>query len=187
MAAAKVRGKSLQTAFAGRESAKAAGQPDARTQFELGSLTKTLVGSWQPARPRDTAFEYSNLGYGLLGYALAREAGQALDVLLRDQVLAPLGLQGMVLARPGTPAGRLATGHDAQGQAVPPWHFDVLAGAVALRATLAETVHYAQAALGVVDLGCRENVRVATNQFLAQATGDLIEVVPTILAGDLAA
>jgi CubicO group peptidase (beta-lactamase class C family) len=228
MAAARVRGKALQTAFAGRKSANAATLPDTSTQFELGSLTKTFVGlllaqqvlagrmtlegpvqtalpdglklldslgqplrwvdlathrsglprlpanlapslpqdpyadydearlqafvgSWQPTRPRDAAFEYSNLGYGLLGYALAREAGQALDVLLRDQVLAPLGLQGMVLARPGTPAGRLATGHDAQGQAVPPWHFDVLAGAGALRATLAETVHYAQAALGVVD------------------------------------
>jgi CubicO group peptidase (beta-lactamase class C family) len=42
--------------------------------------------------PRPVRYEYSNIGYGLLGYAIERKTGQTLDTLLRRDIVAPLGL-----------------------------------------------------------------------------------------------
>ena len=114
-----------------------------------------FLEAWRPDRPRDARFEYSNLGFGLLGHALALQAGVAFDALLQREVLAPLGLSAITLARPGVGATDMAQGHDAQRQPVPFWHFGVLAGAGALRANLGEMLHYAQAAIGVVDTPLR--------------------------------
>lgn len=113
-----------------------------------------FLAAWAPTRPRDASWEYSNLGFGLLGHALARRAGQDFEALLRERVLAPLGLQGMglSLARPGRsePTHRLR-GHDASAKPVPGWHFQVLAGAGALLGSARHLARYAQAALGLVD------------------------------------
>ncbi|MBP6251256.1 MAG: serine hydrolase [Rubrivivax sp.] len=114
-----------------------------------------FLEAWRPDRPRDARFEYSNLGFGLLGHALALQAGVAFDALLQREVLAPLGLSAIMLARPGVGTTDMAQGHDEQRQPVPFWHFGVLAGAGALRANLGEMLHYAQAAIGVVDTPLR--------------------------------
>jgi CubicO group peptidase (beta-lactamase class C family) len=37
-------------------------------------------------------YEYSNIGYGLLGYAIERKTGLTLDTLLQRYIVAPLGL-----------------------------------------------------------------------------------------------
>ncbi|TFG74278.1 MAG: class A beta-lactamase-related serine hydrolase, partial [Chrysiogenales bacterium] len=54
--------------------------------------------------PRDigASYEYSNLGVGLLGEALARRAGKSYEALLTERIFRPLGMNssGIVL-RPG--------------------------------------------------------------------------------------
>lgn len=113
-----------------------------------------FLADWRAERPRDTQWLYSNLGVGLLGEALARHAGRDFDTLLRERVLAPLGLAGMAmsLARPGRaePPRRLR-GHDASGQPVPGWHFQSMAGAGALLGSVRHLARYAQAALGLIE------------------------------------
>jgi CubicO group peptidase (beta-lactamase class C family) len=42
--------------------------------------------------PSAVEYEYSNIGYGLLGYAIERETGLTLDTLLQRDIVAPLGL-----------------------------------------------------------------------------------------------
>lgn len=42
--------------------------------------------------PRAVEYDYSNLGYGLLGYAIERKTGLTLDTLLQRDIVAPLGL-----------------------------------------------------------------------------------------------
>lgn len=115
------------------------------------ALLHAFIADWRATRARDASYDYSNLGAGLLGHALALRAGQPFEPLLRTRILAPLGLEGMVLAMPGSAVGALAPGHDAQRRPVPPWHFDVLAGAGALRGSARHLARYAQAALGLID------------------------------------
>lgn len=110
---------------------------------------------WTPQRARDEAFEYSNLGFGLLGQALAFQAGLDYPTLLRRRVLEPLGLQDMQLSMTGWKSP--VAGHDEQGRPVPAWHFtDATAGAGAIVSDARSLARYAQAALGVFDHPLRE-------------------------------
>lgn len=112
---------------------------------------------WQPTRPRDSGFEYSNLGFGLLGHALAAQAGVELETLLRREVLAPLGIEGITVAHTGQAAdSTLLPGHDASGKRVPPWHFDAMVGAGGLRARLSDMVRYARCAADAAPNPLRE-------------------------------
>ncbi|MBP6899853.1 MAG: serine hydrolase [Burkholderiaceae bacterium] len=111
-----------------------------------------FIDGWRASRPRDSQWEYSNLGYGLLGHALGLRAERPFGQLLQERVLRPLGLQAeMQLSAPGQRIVDLLPGHDADGRPVPPWRFDALAGAGALVGTAAALARYAQAALGGVD------------------------------------
>ena len=146
--------------------------------------------AFKPTRRRDEAYEYSNHGYGLLGWLLARRAGQPLSALMEARILAPLGLggpSGMRLRLKPQAGPGLVQGHSAQGQSVPAWHFDALAGAGALLATAAQLARYGQAALGLVkhplseafalalkphsDLGPAANVKTGLAWMLAERKG----------------
>lgn len=81
----------------------------------LGDLYRTSM----PAReylPRATAvapgtFVYSNMGYAVLGEALAEESGTPYEELVRERVLDPLGMDDTVISGDGVP----------EGGAEPPW------------------------------------------------------------------
>lgn len=112
-----------------------------------------MLRAWQPLRGREAAFEYSNLGIGLLGWLLARDAALPFATLMRQRILLPLGL---------AEALPLAQGHDATGRPVPAWHFeDTLAGAGALRLSAAQLARYVQAALGLVEHPLRDAFALA--------------------------
>lgn len=101
------------------------------------------------ALPRDIGaqYEYSNLGVGLLGHALARRAGMDYETLVRRRVLDPLGMTDTRISLTASMKDRLALGHDAAGTTVPNWDLDVLAGAGALRSTANDMLTYIAANL----------------------------------------
>ncbi|MBB3085230.1 serine hydrolase domain-containing protein [Geodermatophilus sabuli] len=94
-------------------------------------------------------FHYSNLGFGLLGELVARLRGRAWDDVVRDEVLAPLGMT-RTTPRPVAPA--------AEGHAVHPWadvvlpepehHAGVMAAAGQLWSPLADLARFAVFLLG---------------------------------------
>ncbi|MCE9658227.1 MAG: beta-lactamase family protein [Burkholderiales bacterium] len=102
---------------------------------------------FKPTVARDTRWEYSNLGFGLLGYALGRAAGSSYPAQLDERVLRPLGMTRSTLSLPGRALAGLVDGHDADKRRVPHWHLDVLAGAGGLVMPAADLARYAQAAL----------------------------------------
>jgi D-alanyl-D-alanine-carboxypeptidase/D-alanyl-D-alanine-endopeptidase len=85
-----------------------------------------------------TVEEYSNLGVGLLGHALACRAGKTYEALLRERVLEPLGLDSTAITLSRSMSKRLAPGHDAALKSVPGWNLgpSPLEGAGALRSTV---------------------------------------------------
>lgn len=102
-----------------------------------------------------TRYSYSNLGAGLLGWILARHAGVDYPELVRRRITAPLamGSTGTVL----TPelSARLAQGHDPDGEVVPNWDFDALAGAGAIRSNIDDMLLYLKANLGMTQTSLR--------------------------------
>src|SRR5262245_6567361 len=97
-------------------------------------------------RDPGASYEYSNLGAGLLGWALATRAGVPYAELLRTRILEPLGMKETGVAESERMRSNLATGHDQMGEPTPAWHLDVLAGAGAIRSTLADMLRFAAAA-----------------------------------------
>lgn len=81
-------------------------------------------------------FNYSNYGYGLLGYLLCVQQQQNLDTLLQEQVFLPLGMTKARLQRPNQHYSPLAQGHALGAGKVPHWQFGVLAGAGAVLASV---------------------------------------------------
>ena len=82
-------------------------------------------------RPRP---RYSNLGFELLGHALASAAGTTYAALLRSRLAEPLGVE--VLYAPASPAGLLpgaVVGRSARGRAMAPWTGEAIAPAGGVR------------------------------------------------------
>ena len=82
------------------------------------------------------SYEYSNVGLGLLGMALARRAtARDYDELIRRWVGDPLGLKDTGVALSAGQRARFAQGHDEDGEPTPAWDFETMEGFAALRST----------------------------------------------------
>ncbi|MCA9227501.1 MAG: beta-lactamase family protein, partial [Planctomycetales bacterium] len=111
---------------------------------------------------------YSNLGMGLLGFALARHltltefgareapigsgaetASVSYESAIRNRILSPLGLRDIFQAITPSRESSIATGTAYDGETTtPPMLFDTLAGAGALRATGLDMLRYLDAQTG---------------------------------------
>jgi CubicO group peptidase (beta-lactamase class C family) len=106
-----------------------------------------FLASYQLPRDIGASYEYSNLGMGLLGHALALRAGVSYEELLRRRILTPLGMRETAITLTPELRARLAPGHDAEGTVVPNWDLPTLAAAGALRSTVRDMLTYLAANL----------------------------------------
>lgn len=98
-------------------------------------------------KPPDSKFNYSNLGFGLLGQALANHAGKYYPDLLRIEVTGPLDLRDTVVTLSPEQRKRFAQGHSGPNQPAPEWKLDAFAGAGGIRSTAGDMLTYLQAQL----------------------------------------
>ena len=70
-------------------------------------LAGGITFNWAPG----TRFEYSNLGYAILGLVVAAASGMPYDEFIRTRLLAPLGMSRTGFAAEEFPADGLATGY----------------------------------------------------------------------------
>jgi CubicO group peptidase (beta-lactamase class C family) len=99
------------------------------------------------ARDIGGAFDYSNLGVGLLGYVLGRAGGSDYATLLKARILDPLGMEDTAITLSPAQQQRFATPHDAYMRATKPWQIPALAGAGALRSSAEDMLAFLEAAL----------------------------------------
>ncbi len=97
-------------------------------------------------RPSASVPTYSNLGYAILGAALARAAGGDYRQLATERVLRPLGMTSSGF---DIPLG--AAGHDSFGVPVSPWHQAAFAPAGGLRSTASDLLALASATVQAPD------------------------------------
>ncbi len=88
-----------------------------------------FLSNHQLTRDIGVQWEYSNLGYGLLGHVLAQRAGVDYENLVRDRILAPLEMNSTAITLSSEMKNRLAIGHNAALEAVQNWDLPTLAGA----------------------------------------------------------
>lgn len=106
--------------------------------------------------------EYSNLGFGLLGHALARAAGTSYVDLVRDRILAPLGMDMTGYALEGDVAAWMVTGHDNAGAATPYWFAtEAIHGAGGLRSNADDMLAYLDANAGAPRNDLERTMRAA--------------------------
>jgi CubicO group peptidase (beta-lactamase class C family) len=119
-------------------------------------LRKFLAGYRLTSRPGKRC-EYSNLGMGLLGYALSLKQRRSYEKMISDEVCRPLGLNDTSITLSGDQTKRLAQGYygiEADGKDIvafpaSPWRFnDTNAGAGALRSTVNDLTRFVRANLG---------------------------------------
>lgn len=92
---------------------------------------------------------YSNLGVGLLGFALEAETQTDLDTLYRKQILQPLGMRPIGLTVPKNLERFYAQGYDQQGRKVSHINAELLGGAYAIKASADDMKRFLGAAVGL--------------------------------------
>lgn len=105
-----------------------------------------FLASYKLTRAPAEAFEYSNLGFGLLGYLLARRLGVDYATAIRTRILQPLGMSNTVVETRDRIVHTVG-GHNADGDATRNWQFAALAGAGAIVSTPNDMLRYARANL----------------------------------------
>jgi len=108
-----------------------------------------FLSNYPLTRDPGSQFEYSNLGAGLLGHALARRADTDYEALVLSRICGPLGMKDTRITFTPEMKTRLAVGHDAELKPVENWDMPTLAGAGALRSTANDLLTFLAANLGV--------------------------------------
>ena len=131
------------------------------------ALVETDAG--KTTKKRDEVYAYSNLGFGLLGYVLARAANMPYDELLQKRMLTPLGLTSTYLNIPRGDRSRYSDGHYVENgttlKQAKHWRFDVIAPAGALLMSAKDMGRYAQAASGAVDTPLKAAFTLAQKRY----------------------
>lgn len=122
---------------------------------------KAFLGAYELPRDPGASYEYSNLGFGLLGYALAQSAQTTYGALLEREIFQPLGMTMSGTKFTDAIRAHLAPGHDMMGDPAGNWDFEALAGAGAIRSTGADMLRYLEANMGVVRTSLSEAMTLA--------------------------
>lgn len=140
-----------------------------------------FLNSYELPRAPGTEVAYSNIGLGLLGYALALRGGKPYEELLRERILDPLGMGDTRITLSPAQERRLARAHDESGKAVAHWHIPTLPGAGALRSDVDDLFRYLAAHLGlrggdlIPVLASTHQIYTRLNDTLAVALGWLVD------------
>lgn len=84
---------------------------DRQQGLELGAFSELLRGPLTFAWTPGTRFEYSNLGYGILGRLITKVAGAEYRDVVQERLLRPLGMTSTGYLREEVPPEHLALGY----------------------------------------------------------------------------
>lgn len=97
------------------------------------------------ARPNQRhGHAYSNLGVGLLGEAMAMQAGKPFVDLLTEKVIGPFGMKDTKDTLDRDRQRRFAQPRDMKGRVVSPWTFEALAAAGCLRSSARDLAGFSE-------------------------------------------
>lgn len=104
-----------------------------------------FLASYKPSNAPGRKMAYSNLGFGLLGYICELAAGKPFSEAADELLFQPLHLTNTTFALSTT--NNAAIPHDADGQPVPHWDWQILGGAGAFKSTAGDMLKFLAANL----------------------------------------
>ena len=125
------------------------------------AMLRAFLASYELPRDPGAREEYSNLGFGLLGYALARAANRPYPELVEQEIFRPLGMTMSVATFASVGNRRIASGHDVSGRVARNWDMDALAGAGSILSCANDMLRYLMANMGVMATPLRAAMRFA--------------------------
>jgi len=104
-----------------------------------------FLGYYELKRPIGSQYEASNLGFGLLGYVLARRAGTDFATLLHERVLRPVDMESTGVTLTPAIRARMPVGRTWDGVRAPLWDDGILAGGAGGYSTVADLLRFLDA------------------------------------------
>jgi len=128
----------------------------------MGDYTETklfeFLGSCVPEYEPGAHYEYANLGFGLLGIALAHRAGKSYEEVLIERVCKPLGLRDTRITLSGEMRRHLAQGHDLNLKPTPLWDVPAMPGMGCVRSNAKDLTEFLKANMGLVQSPLRKSL-----------------------------
>jgi serine-type D-Ala-D-Ala carboxypeptidase/endopeptidase len=106
---------------------------------------RQFLAAYHLPRAPGTEFDYSNIGYAVLGTALATQAGSSYEALLQKRIAVPLGMRSTSNTPTHGMRARLAPGHLLSGEPTPAWDLNVVAPAGGVYSSARDMISYLQA------------------------------------------
>ena len=151
--------------------------------YDRRLLTEYMLSA-KPAIKPDAAYEYSNLGVGLLGDLLARQAEVSYEALLKERVTGPLRMSDTTITLSPEQLSRFAPPHNAALLPDKSWDFDALAGCGAIRSTIDDMLLFAEASLNPPSGPVGKAIELAWKQHKPSRNGNHAMGLGWMIAGD---
>ncbi len=126
-------------------------QPDNPYADYTSDSLLAFLKKFKPTRPPEKRMEYSNIGVGLLGWLLAKQANTDYESLLKKTLLEPLKMEDTVIVLTPELLSRLAPPHNPDGEITSVWDIHHLPGMGGIRSTANDMLKYIEANLNPPD------------------------------------
>jgi serine-type D-Ala-D-Ala carboxypeptidase/endopeptidase len=121
-----------------------------------------FLAAFEPTHPPGTHYEYANLGFGLLGIALANRAGVSYEELLIKRICAPLGMNHTRITLTDEMSRHLVQGHGLDMKPTELWTFPAIPGAGCALSTANDLTKFVKACMGITRTKLRSTLAKLT-------------------------
>jgi len=104
----------------------------------------TYLKSYKATVPPDSMYQYSNLGFGILGDILSTCYEKSYDEIVQEVICEPLGMKNTT-EHPNPDSQYVAKGYNEKGVETPLWTFDAFTAHGSLKSTVSDLLLYAKA------------------------------------------
>lgn len=113
---------------------------DPYSSLSIEDLYAYLNSPKDKKKPSPDAYDYSNLGAGLLGHILEWKTNVSYEQMLQEMILHPLGMLNTSAIT--SDSAKFATGYDEKGNKTCHWSFPIIYGAGTIRSSGADMLRF---------------------------------------------
>lgn len=122
------------------------------TSANADSQLMSNLAQWQPSYPIGTQYQYSNIGFGLLGEAVSNALGTNYSDAIQQYIFQPLNMTSSFVTVPEDQMNRYAQGYNTQGEPAPHYQTSAWPGGGGVRSSSSDMLQYLKANMGVSNI-----------------------------------